>query len=276
MAIQGNDLVIFGAGGLLGREIAALAPDAICPGHEQIDLLNEEHVVQYLRCVRPHAVINCAAAADVDRCEVRPGWAYAQNDRAVKSLARACEQVDAKLLHISTDYVFDGTGCVPLDESALSNPINCYGSSKLAGERHVLHRGGCVLRLQWLYGSARSGFVDWVRANAAKGPLSVVDDCVGAPTWAVSAARMALGLLHAGATGIYHGACSGNASWLEFAQRICELCGIKTTLQPIFEADLHRAAKRPHYTVFNLQKIGGIVSLDPWEEALERYLYVAK
>ena len=270
--MESGGLLILGAGGLLGSELAALRKEALRPAHEELDLTERGAALAYLKARRPAAVINCAAAAGVDRCEHEPEWAYLLNARAAAELAAACKACGAHLVHISTDYVFDGRARTPLKEEAPARPLNLYGRSKRLGERAVLRQGGCVLRLQWLYGAGRRGFVDWVEACAGRGEVRAVCDCFGAPTWAREGARMALALSAARAAGVVHGACEGMTSWMGFAREVLRQTGWQAELRPALARELGRPAVRPAYTVFCLDRLRRFYAPRPWQAALRDFL----
>ena len=240
--MESGGLLILGAGGLLGSELAALRKEALCPSHEELDLTERGAALAYL------------------------------NARAAAELAAACKACGAHLVHISTDYVFDGRARTPLKEDAPARPLNLYGRSKRLGERAVLRQGGCVLRLQWLYGAGRRGFVDWVEACAGRGEVRAVCDCFGAPTWAREGARMALALSAARAAGVVHGACEGMTSWMGFAREVLRQTGWQAKLRPALARELGRPAVRPAYTVFCLDRLRRFYAPRPWQAALRDFL----
>jgi len=268
-------LLIFGGTGLLGRAVRKKLPaawEAFCPAHAEYDLCGEGAAERALLDYRPDAVLNCAAMTDVDRCERQPELAFSINAGAVRMLAAACEHAKVPFYHVGTDYVFDGSASSPIAETAAPHPINVYGKSKRAGELAALERGGCVMRVQWLYGHGKSAFVDRILRAPEDAPLPVVSDCFGIPTFADDAAQMLLALIAAGARGLFHGACLGCASWLDFAEEILTRTNLRRTLRPVPSEALNRAAKRPKYTVLDTAKLQKRCPLRPWQEALGDFL----
>lgn len=268
-------LLLFGGSGLLGRAVRRKLPGewtAFCPAHGEYDLCEADAATNALKAYRPDAVLNCAAFTDVDRCEREPQKAFLANFEAVARLSSACRSFGVPFYHIGTDYVFDGGAKAPIPEDAVPNPINEYGKSKLAGEEAALKDGGCVLRVQWLYGHGKSAFVDRVLNSAADSPIKVVDDCFGIPTFAEDVAGMLVHLIGSKERGLFHGACKGQASWLDFAEEIIAQTGIRRALCPVSSESLGRAAKRPKYTVLNTKKLEKRCSLRPWQQALGEFL----
>lgn len=259
----------------MGRAVRRALPGewvAFCPSHKVCDLCEEGAAEIALSYYKPDAVLNCAAMTDVDRCEKQPHLAFAVNRDAVMLLAAACEKAGVPLYHIGTDYVFDGTATAPISEDAIPNPVNVYGQSKLEGERAVLEKGGCVLRVQWLYGHGKSAFVDRILNAKEDEPLPVVEDCFGIPTFANDVAHMLFALMGEGRLGLFHGACLGFASWLDFAKEILAQTGLRRSLCPVPSESLQRPAKRPKYTVLDTKKLQSLCSFRPWQEALRDFL----
>ena len=268
-------LLLFGGSGLLGRAVRQRLPGewaAFCPPHGECDLCEEGAAQKALEQYQPDAVLNCAAMTNVDRCEKEPELAFFVNCKAVKRLSSACEKAGVPLYHIGTDYVFDGTADAPIPEDAAPNPVNVYGKSKLAGEQAVLTSGGCVLRVQWLYGHGKSAFVDRILNASEDDPVNVVEDCFGIPTFANDVADMLFALMHTGEKGLFHGACMGFASWLDFAREILAQTGVRRKLLPVPAESLKRPAMRPKYTVLDTGKLQKLCALRPWRKALADYL----
>lgn len=268
-------LLLFGGSGLLGRAVQRKLPGewtAFCPTHGEYDLCEADAAKNALKAYRPDAVLNCTAFTDVDRCEKEPKKAFWVNFEAVARLSSACRDFGVPFYHIGTDYVFDGGAKAPIPEEAEPNPINTYGRSKLAGEEAALKDGGGVLRVQWLYGYGKSAFVDRILNSSADSAIKVVNDCFGIPTLADDVAKMLVHLIGSEARGLFHGACKGQASWLDFAKEIMAQAGIQRELCPVSSESLGRAAKRPEYTVLNTQKLERIFPLRPWQEALGEFL----
>lgn len=265
-------VLVFGANGLLGRELCKkLGESALPVGHDECDICEKEQVEAALKRHRPDIIVNCAAATDVDRCERDIAWAYTLNARAPAYIAAAC--TDTPLIHISTDYVFDGTRRAPYLEGDTVAPLSIYGKSKLVGECCVLERGGVVIRTQWLYGEARPGFIDFVLTQAKKGVVCAVDNATGCPTWTGDVAEIMCWMLGEKLSGIYHIANTGSATWLDFAEEILFLSGIDAKVKAITTDSLARAAPRPAYSVLGNTRLPEIRC---WQDALRHYMEVKR
>lgn len=273
--------LILGAGGQLGQELAAALRGA---GHDvtgctqaMLDVRDEGAVLARAREVRPDVILNCAAHTKVDACEREEALALALNGTAVEGLARVATAVGAKLVHFSTDYVFDGRARVPHGEEDPVSPASAYGRSKLAGESAALTLGerALVVRTQWLYGPGTRNFVYAIASRAARGePLRVVADQVGSPTHTHDVAAAVLALLQRGAHGLFHATNAGEATWFEFAAAILALGGWRTSVTPT-ETDLSQyPAPRPAYSVLRTDKLRRATGLAmrPWRDALAHYL----
>lgn len=257
------EAIIVGGSGLLGGYVKAKLADAAAPSSRELDITEESSILWALEKYRPRWLINCAAATDVDRCEREPAYAYGLNAVAVKTLSDVCRKTGVRLLHVSTDYVFDGRSSAPLKETDPTGPINVYGRSKREGEEHALAAGGTVLRVQWLYGDKKCGFIRLCREGK---PFSAVTDCTGSPTYAKDAADMALHLMRTGQRGLFHGANSGSVSWYELARYL----GAEPT--PVKQEKLGRPARRPLYTVLDTEKLQKTCQVRPWQEAMTEFL----
>ena len=231
----------------------------------------------------PRAVVHCAAYTNVDQAESEPARALALNATAVRPVARAAAKVDALLIQISTDYVFDGEKRTPYVESDLPRPIQIYGTSKLAGE-HIALAGAprcAVVRSSGLYGATPAigkgglNFVQtMVRLAQERGEVSVVDDEFVTPTYTVDLAVQLEKIADAGATGVCHATPQGACSWYDFAAAIFEVSGVRCQVRGTSRAAYKTIAKRPAYSVLEnarLKEIGLDVMPD-WRDALERYL----
>lgn len=221
-------------------------------------------------------VINCAAYTDVDKAEQERDRAFVLNGDAPGNLARNCNQRDAVLYHISTDYIFPGTGEVPWETDSGTDPVNTYGESKLQGEKNII-RSECryvILRTQWLYGKHGRNFVDTVKAKLLQGSdLRAVNDQVGAATWAADLSEVILACAEKNLTGIYHAANAGYASWYEIACKIQDILGTHCEITPCSSEEYATPAVRPgnsRLSPASLEQAG--ISMRPWQEALEEYL----
>ncbi len=256
---------MLGSGGQVGRAVQAAAPSAhevIAKPRAELDITNEAAVAAFLAESPVDWIVNAAAYTAVDRAETDQGAAFASNDAAVGILARAGTAVGARLLHLSTDFVFDGNANRAYLPGDPTNPLSVYGASKLAGEQQAL-RGpsAIVLRTAWVYDSSGRNFVlTMLRLMRERPEVRVVCDQIGAPTWATGIAQVIWGLLAAGAPGgIYHWTDSGVASWYDFAVAIQEealargLLSQAVPIVPIATAAYPTPARRPAFSVLDSQ-----------------------
>jgi dTDP-4-dehydrorhamnose reductase len=283
-------LLVTGAAGMLGHDVLRAGARA---GHEliamdlpEIDITDPVAVEELLGRLRVQpgsldGVINCAAWTDVDGAEQHEREAYAVNADGAGNLARAAAEIDIPLVHISTDYVFDG--CAPRDsagneraylESDPTGPCSVYGQSKLAGEQQVL--GACahhaVVRSAWLFGTDGRNFVQTMLALAGdRDTVQVVDDQIGCPTWTGHLAPALLGLLEREVRGLIHLAGGGRVSWNGFAREIFRQAEVACEVQAISTADMPRPAPRPAWSALESQRDDAL-PLPPWQDGLAGYL----
>jgi len=277
--------LVTGAAGQLGSALAAhLAERGIpCEAHDRrLDIADSDAVRRAILALKPVVLANAAAYTDVDGCERDPARAKAVNAEAPASLAALCRGLGVRLLHVSTDYVFDGRGTRPLREDDPVGPLSEYGRSKLAGERAVLAAAPdfVVVRSSWVFGSGKN-FVASVCARARQlreeptgGPLRVVDDQIGSPTYAEDLAEGLVRLLERGGRGLYHLANRGVASRTQLARLALDVAGLADIeIQPVKTADFPLPAQRPLYSVLDCGRAEALgVRLRPWEEAVRAYL----
>lgn len=269
-------VLITGANGMLGRDLQA--PLA---GHEVTALaradLDVTDAAAVAAAVHGHdAVVNCAAYTKVDDAETHEDLAYAVNATGPANLAAACAETGARLVTVSTDYVFDGNATEPYAEDLPRDPINAYGRTKAAGEELALaaHPAGTyVVRTAWLYGEHGPNFAQTMLNLAkTKDSWSVVDDQLGQPTWTADLAAQIVTLLETGAPGgIYHGTNSGQATWFEFARAVLDEVGLDPErITPTDSASFVRPAARPSYSVLghDAWAAAGIAEMRPWRAAL--------
>lgn len=275
-------IALLGAGGLLGMECrAALAElgDLIALERGELDLTKPQQVKALLRELRPTIVVNCAAYTDVDGCETKAEWAHLVNALGPGLLAETTRELGAHLVHISTDYVFDGKRAVPMgytEEDPVS-PQSVYGKSKWDGEQLVRQANPdhLVLRTGWLYGIHGRSFPKAILAQALKGsPLKVVNDQFGSPTWSRVLALQIAALVRARVTGTLHATAHGHCSWFDFACRLIQLTGLRAEIQPCASVEFPRPAKRPANSILEKRRL---LELDldhmgTWEEGLEQFL----
>jgi len=261
--------LITGAGGLLGTDLAAKLPDAVALTRRDLDLLDAAAVRAAVDKHQPQIVVNCAAWTAVDDAETREADARAVNGTAVQSLAETCQDVGARLVHLSTDYVFPGDATEPYAEDASVGPVNAYGRTKLAGERAVLaYERGYVLRTAWLYGAHGPNFVrTMIRLSAERETVDVVDDQRGQPTWTGDLADQIITLMSSAAEpGVYHATNGGETTWYDLTREIFTLLGTDPDrVRPTTAAAFPRPARRPSYSVLTTTRGPG---MRPWREAL--------
>jgi len=276
---------VTGAQGMLGRDVHRAAERA---GHEQIlvgrsdlDITDERAVLACFERERPQAAINCAAWTDVDGAESNVEAARAVNTDGAGILARAAAQSGAPLLHISTDYVFDGTA--PLDgagkprpyvESDPTGPRSVYGETKLAGERLVLAASSdhAVVRTAWLYGVHGRNFVEtMLRLAGERDAVQVIDDQVGSPTWSGHLAPALVGLLERGVSGIVHLTGAGWVSWNGFAREIFRQAELHCRVQAITSEQMARPAPRPAWSAMQSER-DDVIPMPDWRDGLAGYL----
>jgi dTDP-4-dehydrorhamnose reductase len=274
-------ILLAGAGGQLGRDLQpALRGAQLHPfDHHDLDIADARAVNATVDRVRPDWIINAAAFNDVDGAEQAPEQAFAVNAAGAGNLAAAAARVGAAILHISTDYVFDGSKGSPYTEEDRPNPLSVYGRSKYEGEQRVLASGAsaCVVRTAWLYGWHGKNFVKAILAAVERGgPLRVVADQVGSPTATRDLAEAIAGLTRAPITdpipqGLFHVVNAGACSRFEFARAIV---GGRAEVQPITTAEAGRVAPRPAYSALTSTRwpATGLPALSTWQVALGRFL----
>lgn len=241
-----------------------------------LDITEEETVSSYIKQINPHIVINCAAMTAVDLCESEKEKAYRINALGPKYLAMGAAQVDAKLVHISTDYVFDGNAKTPYTEEDQPNPVSVYGKTKFAGEEFVTEYCNKVfiLRTAWVYGEGKNFVKTMLRLAEEGKTIRVVNDQYGTPTSALELARAIIFLMETESYGIYHATCEGSTNWYEFAVTIFEEAGKKVDVEPITTAEYPTPAKRPMYSILDnkaLRDRHGYVMKD-WKDAFREYM----
>lgn len=252
--------LIVGADGQLGRSLRAIAPlgaEVVAYGRDALDVTNEAAIREAVEAFRPTVLFNAAAYTAVDRAENDEVAATAVNVAAVACLAEVARRGGARLVHVSTDFVFDGTSGVPYAPNASTNPLSVYGRTKLAGEG-AAGPDALIVRTAWVYAPRGDNFVrTMLRLMKERPELHVVDDQIGTPTYAPTLANALWSLAGAGRTGIYHYTDSGVASWYDFAVAIQEealAAGVldkAVPIIPITTADYPTPAARPHYSVLD-------------------------
>ena len=282
-------ILITGAKGQLGQSLLEAASRFPCHslvGYdiEGLDILDVDAVYREAKSQRAEALINCAAYTAVERAEREPDEAYFLNAKAVEGITETCRKLNLLLVHLSTDYVFDGKSFEPYKESDPPHPLSVYGASKLAGEAFVLKYGrGVVVRTSWLYSPYGDNFVASIlRLSAKRDVIEVVDDQTGSPTYAPHLAEALLnmaGQLLAGPTpdslmGLYHLSGSGACSRFELAQKIKETSGFEARIAPIPTSAYPSVAQRPACSVLHCEKVARVfgITLPSWQEGVGEYL----
>jgi dTDP-4-dehydrorhamnose reductase len=278
-------VAIFGISGQLGSDVAAaLASHEVIPIDEtHADIRDERVVADAVRDARPDWVVNCAAMTHVEGCERDPLTAFDVNARGAGHVAQAAARTGARLVHISTDYVFDGAKTTPYAEEDLPRPLNVYGASKLAGEWAVRAAGArtLIVRTTGLYGfnaciGKGTNFVETMVKRAESGaPTRVVSDETLTPTFSVDlAAQLRLLIERDVPPGAYHATNAGSCSWFEFAREVFALHGATSAPSPISAAEWSSPVRRPRYSVLAHAALAAL-DLDimpPWRDALARYM----
>ncbi len=273
-------ILVTGANGQLGKELKRLEPafpdfKFIFLSREDLPIHHFELVRNFFKGYRPQYLVNCAAYTAVDRAESEKDLAFQVNGESVGVLAAVCKEYNARFIHISTDYVFDGNGKTPYTTGSPTHPQSVYGASKLEGERQVLlyNPGSIIIRTSWVYSEFGKNFVKTIlRLLGEKEELNVVNDQVGSPTYAADLARVILDIIASGKwiPGIYHYCNEGVISWYDFAVAIKELKGSNCRIHPVSSAQYPMAAKRPAYSVLDTSKLRETYSTGfrNWKESL--------
>jgi dTDP-4-dehydrorhamnose reductase len=258
-------ILVTGSKGQLGSELAVLSKkytqfEWIFTDREELDLCNLVALETKLATISPQFIVNCAAHTAVDRAESERELSDVLNHQAVAIIAKWSQMNDCKLIHVSTDYVFDGTAATALTETAPTNPINVYGMTKLAGENACLQKNpnSIIIRTSWVYSSFGNNFVKTMsRLMQERDSLTVVNDQIGSPTYAADLAQAIMTILtHAyWQAGIYNFSNEGEISWYEFALAIKELGNFDCEVSGILSSNYPTPAKRPQYSLLDKTKI---------------------
>lgn len=283
-------ILVTGSNGQLGNELQELAPNF--PGYDflfvtkaELNIANSDAMATYFSKHPIDYCINCAAYTAVDKAESEQENAFLINATAVANLACICKKNNTQLIHISTDYVFDGTASEPYKETDKTNPVSVYGKSKLQGEVSALENypAAIIIRTAWVYSSFGNNFVKtMMRLMKERESINVVNDQLGCPTYAADFAAAIMQIIVSGKSkenpGIYHYTNAGITNWYEFAVAIKELTGINCVVNPITTAEFPTAAKRPAYSVLNTARIKNTFSVDipNWKTSLQKCLSVLK
>jgi dTDP-4-dehydrorhamnose reductase len=286
---QMRRILVVGAKGMLGRDLVKVLYSTFRTNKhsnwevlewdiDEIDIREEKRTVTKIESFRPEIVINVAGYTDVDGCESNEEKAFAVNAEGMKHVALGALRCRAKVVYLSTDYIFDGKKREPYLEDDPPNPLSVYGRSKWKGEQYVreLVEDALIVRTQWLYGRNGNNFVTSIlRQVREKKVLSIVNDQIGSPTYTVDLSEAISVLLQYDARGVFHVANSDLCTWYTFGQAILKLSGMeRVKVIPISSKELGRPAVRPPYSVLHCQKLKQVTGmiLRPWSEALKDFL----
>ena len=277
-------ILITGSNGMLGHDLEKVLKDKhelVLTTSKILDITDKEITIDFIVKNKPDLVINSAAYTDVDGCETNQDLAYAVNGEGVRNLALACREVDCPLVHVSTDYVFDGSARNPIEEDGEIGPISVYGKSKLKGEeaiQEILDKY-FILRTAWLYGINGKNFPKTMLELAKDhSEITVVYDEVGTPTYTPDLAYGISQIIETDYYGIYHLTNSGQCSWCEFARYIFEIAGCDVKVIPVTASEFSRPAPRPSYSVLKNKKWieNGFEPLRSYKEAIKEYIGLIK
>ena len=274
--------LVLGAGGMLGRAVVRVLeqafPGTVSATRAEADVTDRFRLEAEVERLRPDVVINCAGFTDVDGCEIDPDRARRVNVEGAENAAGAAAAVGCPIVHISTDFVFDGRKRAPYTEDDAPAPLSEYGRSKRAGEERVASVAAehLIVRTSWTYGAGRANFVDAIRSRAANGgALTVVDDQFGSPTYVLDLARALFLLIMRDARGVVHFANAGVCSRYSMAEQILKVCGFgNVQLVPIPTSEAGRIAVRPSYSALDTTLYSRLTGETPrpWQGALVEYL----
>ena len=276
-------VLVTGGNGQLGQSLQSIAknfPQIQFHFYEstRLNIANKQNIEDVFKTVNPSFCVNAAAYTAVDKAESDSDNAYAVNVKAVKNLAESCKDFGCTLIHISTDFVFDGQLRFPYSETDATNPKGVYGQTKLEGENEIRNilENYFIIRTSWLYSKFGNNFMKtMLRLANERNSISVVNDQVGTPTHALDLAYAIVKIILSKSTqfGIYHFSNEGKASWYDFAQKIFELNKVAIDLKPIPSSEFPTPAKRPEYSVLDKSKIKAAfqITIDTWEAALYKH-----
>lgn len=274
-------VIVTGANGQLGRAInlryaGSQEYELVNTDVEELDITSIDKVMEFVRGVKPYAIINCAAYTAVDACEQEEDLAFRINAVGPRNLSIAATETGAKMMHVSTDYVFDGNGTRPYRETDPTGPQGAYGRTKLAGENFVKEFGSrhYIIRTAWLYGDGRNFVKTMLRLSETHDKIRVVMDQVGSPTSAGELAKAIAYLLPTENYGLFHGTCEGDCSWAQFTEEIFRLAGKNTVVEAITSEEYGAAAKRPAYSILEnyMFKMTTDFMFADWHDAIAEYM----
>jgi dTDP-4-dehydrorhamnose reductase len=274
-------VLVTGVSGQLGfdvvKELESKGHQPIGVDREQLDITNKEAVHAFVQETKPDAIIHCAAYTNVDQAETDRDTAYKVNALGTKYLAQAAKELDAKMLCVSTDYVFNGTATEPYEVDQPTQPLGVYGETKLAGEEFLKEyvEKFYIVRTAWVFGINGNNFVKtMLRLGKERGEVGVVSDQIGSPTYTVDLAKLLVEMVESDKYGTYHATNSGVCSWYDFAVEIYKQAGLDVKTNQLTTEQFPRPAARPKYSVLSKNKLveQGFTPLRDWKEALADYL----
>lgn len=281
MVINMKKIIVTGCNGQLGRAVNQIFKDSteyVCVNTDvaELDITDIDAVMKFVGEVKPYAIINCAAHTAVDACETQEELAYKINAIGPRNLAIAATENDAKLVHVSTDYVFPGNNPNPLTEFDTVGPVSMYGKTKLAGENFVKEfaKKYFIIRTAWLYGDGKNFIKTMLRLSEDHDVISVVNDQFGSPTSTEELAKAIAYLLPTDNYGLFHGTCEGSCSWCDFAREIFRVAGKDTQVKGITTAEYNAPAPRPAYSILEnkMFKLTTDFQFADWKDAFEKYM----
>lgn len=274
-------VLVTGANGQLGydlvKKLKELDINVVATSRSVFDITNEEETRNYIFLQKPDIIIHCAAYTSVDKAESERELCYFVNVEGTRNISKIAKELNAKLVYISTDYVFDGGSKIPYHEDEPTNPINYYGYTKEQGESIVrnLVNKYFIIRTSWVFGANGDNFVKKILGlSQLTNKIDVVNDQIGAPTFTKDLAIFIIELMLTNNYGIYHGVNEGYCTWYEFAKEICEISGIEVNINPVRSNEYSTVARRPSNSRLSKRNIekAGIKRLPHWKDALERFI----
>lgn len=273
--------LVTGVNGQLGHDammqLKEMDLNVIAPRRDEFDLTNKDQITKYILKEKPNVIIHCAAYTAVDKAEDEKNLCYLVNVEGTRAVAEAAKEINAKVVYVSTDYVFDGLGQEPHSEEKEPNPINYYGDTKEQGEKIVreLINKHFIVRTSWVYGLYGNNFVKtMLKLGESRNEINVVNDQIGAPTYTKDLAQFIINLIQTNNYGTYHGVNEGYCSWHDFAESIFKKSGIDMRVNPISTQDYPTRAKRPlnsRLSKDNTTK-AGLYRMPHWEDAITRFI----
>ncbi len=277
-------ILLIGSTGMLGsdcREVLSEDYEIIAPERKELDIISWDRVIETLQEVNPDIILNCAGFSNVDACETEPFKVRKVNVEGPRNLAQGAARFKCKLVHISTDYVFNGKKNVPQPyfEDDATDPLSAYGKSKMDSEVGVRENAPdyAIVRTSWLYGRNGANFIHSILTNALgkkMKPLKIINDQFGSPTWTLTVARQIKELLKRDAKGTFHATSEGHCTWFDFTKIIFKKLKIKVPLEPMSMADYPYVAKRPVNCILEnrLLKKQGLNLMPEWQKDIKAYL----